>query len=154
FRASCGLYSTFADGAGGYSWIAPSGARIPGFDRVVNAFVMRSLAAEGAPHDTVDAYLLDEIEQGDRDRGSPEYPDATCFAHAAARAWAHLPVAGRTRSAAALIPWLLERQGHGGAFGGPLTTALAICALVDLGYAGDAIDRAAAALVESASPAG
>jgi hypothetical protein len=155
FRASTGAYFTFvADNGVGYAWLASDGRKLVGFDRVVNAHVLRFLAAAGIEDEALAGYLREEIEQGDREAGSPEHPDPVCFAHAAARAWTEMPRRDAAVATAALVPWLLARQNDHGGFGGPLSTALATVALLDLGYAGEALDRSARHLLETVSPAG
>jgi hypothetical protein len=155
FRDPAGTYFTFVSDTGaGYGWISADGRRIVGFDRIVNAHVMRFLAAAGVDDEALAVYLTREIEQGDMTCGSPEHPDPVCFAHAVARAWAETPREDACAIHAALIPWLLARQDERGGFGGPLNTALATLALVDLGYAGDALDRSAHHLLTTVSPSG
>jgi hypothetical protein len=123
-------------------------------DRMVNAYVMRALATAGVADESLAGFLLDEVEHGDRERGSPEVPDPVCFAHAAARAWAAAPRADADRVSAALVPWLLSRQRPDGGFGGALSTACATTALIDLGYLGDGLDRAAQFLLATISAGG
>jgi len=155
FRDPAGTHFTFvAPGGAGYGWIAADGRKVVGFDRIVNAHVMRFLAAAGEEDDALTSYLRTEVERGDRECGSPEHPDPACFAHAVARAWAETPRSDAPAVASALIPWLLARQDEDGGFGGPLSTALATLALVDLGYAGNALDRSARYLMATVSEAG
>jgi hypothetical protein len=155
FRAASGSYFTFVSDDGvGYGWIAADGRRLVGFDRVVNAHIMRYLAAAGVEDEALAAYLRAEIAQGDLESGSPEHPDPVSFAHATARAWAESPRTDAGVVQARLVPWLLSRQDERGGFGGPLSTALAALALIDLGYTGEALDRAAAHLLATGSPAG
>jgi len=154
FRTPAGPHFTFVAGDAGYSSIAADGRKIGGFDRIVNAHVMRFLAAAGDDDDGLAAYLEAEVTEGDRGRGSLHHPDPACFAHAVARAWTETPARDARAIAGSLLPWLLARQDDQGGFGGPLSTALAALALVDLGYAGDALDRASHYLLATASRTG
>lgn len=53
-----------------------------------------------------------------------------------------------------LTPQIVGRQGPDGAFGGPLSTALALAALLDLGYRGPALAPARTALLNGVDPLG
>jgi hypothetical protein len=148
FRAPGGPYWTFVDPAGaGFAWIAPDGRPLAGFDRVVNAHVLRYLAAIGVGDPALDAYLLQEVEDGDFASGTRDYPDPIFFCWVVARAWSERPSSECERIATALIPWLASRQEADGRFGGALTTACAVLALTDLGYQGEIVDAAAEWLV-------
>jgi hypothetical protein len=155
FRQPGGRYATFVARDGlGYAWIAPDGRRVPGADRVVNAHVLRFLTLAGVTDPELAAWLRGDTEPSALDQGSPEHPDPLAFIHAVARAWAAgaWPDAGDL--ARRLVSWLLARQEASGGFGGPLSTALGVQALVDLGHDGPALERAARALLEQASTAG
>lgn len=155
FRTPAGLYHTFtAPDGSGYAWIGADGARIAGFDRVVNAHVLRFVRATGAEPEPLAAYIMSEVEHGEFERGSPEHPDPVSFVHAVARAWTECPAVERGAVRALLVPWLHARQQDDGGFGGPLSTALALAALVDLGDTGDALDRASHHLLTTASDGG
>jgi hypothetical protein len=156
FKTARGPYATFLArqpqrALGGGAAASPHSTTI---DRMVNAYVMRALAAAGVADESLASFLLDEIERGDRERGSPEVPDPVCFAHAAARAWTAAPRRDADRVSAALVPWLLARQRADGGFGSALSTAFATNALVDLGYSDDGLDRAAQFLVATMSAGG
>lgn len=154
FRAHDG-YVTFVAGDGArYAWLDAAGRRVAGIDRVVNAHVLAFLGLAGEAEDALAARLLAEAAGGALEDGSPEHPDPLAFVQAVARAWRRAERPDRARLAQRLVPWTLARRRDDGGFGGPLASALALLALVDLGYDGDALDAAAGQLLDTASPDG
>ncbi len=165
-----GRFFTFVDAAGrGWSTIARDGRRGAGFDRVVNAHVLRFLALAGEPGEPGDlitelaGWLAEEAARGDLAAGSPDHPDPMVFVHAVSRAFAPTGLPGRAEVAAALVPRVLALERPGGGFGGPFATALALTALLDLaaGAEGDLLAPLAerlgalgATLLEHRPPAG
>jgi hypothetical protein len=162
-----GRFFTFVDAEGrGWSTIARDGRRGTGFDRVVNAHVLRFLALAGEPGEPIAGladWLAGEAARGDLAEGSPDHPDPMVFVHAVSRAFAPTGLPGRAEVAAALAPRVLALERPGGGFGGPFATALALTALLDLaaGAEGDLLERLAerlgalgAALLEHRPPAG
>ena len=154
FRAAEGLYFSYvhADGTG-YTWMDERGGPIVGFDRVVNANVLRFLALVGIASPEVQAYLMREAATGDFATGSPDYPNPLAFFYTVARAWRQAYLADRATLAAHLTPQILARETDQG-FGGPLSTAMAVSALLDLDYDGPALERAHAALLRMVEPWG
>ncbi len=151
-RAADGRYFTFLDPHGrGYSSITPEGLPRGGFDRVVNAHVLRFLALAGEDTDELRAYLLAEVEAGDFRTGSTDHPNPLAFFHAVARAWRQPELPDRERLAELLVPRIFELQSPDGDFGGPLSTALAILALADLDSEDDRLLLAGAALTAQAT---
>jgi len=148
FRSPAGPY---------FTWIGPDGRAYNGtdegqqpfgFDRIVNANVLRYLALVGGDVRNVSAYLLNELERHDFQTGSPYYPNPLCFFYMVARAWRQAALPGRDRIASLLVPHVLGLQRADGAFGGPLATALAAATLCDLEYRGPALGAAMAFLLD------
>ncbi len=151
-REHGGRFFTFVESGRGWSAIAADGGRTAGFDRVVNAHVLRFLALAdepageriadplGDPTADIAAWLEAEAAEGDLAAGSPDHPDPIVFLHAAARAFAEPGLPGRHRLAAALPPRLRALERPGGGHGGPLATALALTALLDLSDSDDRDD--------------
>ncbi|MGH2537002.1 MAG: hypothetical protein ACRDHL_06390 [Candidatus Promineifilaceae bacterium] len=149
FRAAGGCYFTFLKPRrGGYAWLDAKGSPVAGFDRVVNADVLRylSLAAGAAESEPLLAFLSQEAAGGAWLAGTPIYPNPLSFPFALARAYRQGHAPEVNGAAAALLPAILARQGAEGDFGGPLSTALAASALLDLGYQGPALAAACRAL--------
>jgi hypothetical protein len=159
-RAPDGRFYTYFDPEGldpegrGFSSLGPRGERRGGFDRVVNAHVLRLLALAGEPAPEALAWLLAEAASGAFEAGTPDHPNPLCFAHALARALAEGGLDDRGAGASALVPRLLARQRPEGGFGSPLGTALAATALLDLGYRGESLAGAARALLAAAGEDG
>jgi hypothetical protein len=155
FRSEQGIYFSYINRERyGYSWMDEAGNPILGFDRVVNTNILRYLALVGAEVDQLIAYTKREVAAQDFHTGSPDYPNPLCFFYMVARAWreAHLP--GLEQIAASLIEPILNLQKEAGDFGGPLSTALALSALLDLGYTGSAVERARLSIIRGARPSG
>ncbi len=131
----------------GYSWMDEQGRPIVGFDRVVNANVLRFFGLAGVEADELMTYLLDEARSGDFRIGSPDYPNPITFFYMLARAWSQAYLPDIEGLAAHLVGPLLEMQAEDGSFGGPLSTGMALSALLDLGYTGEELGRARRALL-------
>jgi hypothetical protein len=140
FRAADGRYHTvLKPGWGGYAWLDARGWPVAGFDRVVNADVLRYLRLAGAaPAELAElaAFVAAEAAGDGWLGGTPIYPNPLSFPFAAGRAWRQAGLPGLEELAAALLPGLLARQAADGAFGGPLSTALAVATLLELELAG------------------
>ncbi|HEY8207055.1 MAG TPA: hypothetical protein VIG99_06230 [Myxococcaceae bacterium] len=80
--------------------------------------------------------------------GAGHYATPLAHAYCAARAWAQARLSRREELAALLVPRVLALQDERGGFGGPLSTALGLSALVDLGHRGPELPRARAALLD------
>lgn len=153
FRSAEGLYFSYVNLARrGYTWMGPQGEPLLGFDRVVNANVLRYLAHVGEATDTLVNYLWNEAAGTDMLAGTLDYPNPLCFFHATARAWHQGDLPERDRMRRLLVPPLLEMQAEDGGFGGPLSTAMALSALLDLGHDGPALDRSAQWLLAHTEP--
>lgn len=114
--------------------------------RAASANALRLLALVGEDVDSrVDALVRQAGEP--LASGAGHYATPLATAYCTARAWtqAHLP--RRDELEALLLPQVLALQEPGGGFGGPLSTALGLSALVDLGYRGPEVRRARAALL-------
>lgn len=152
YRAADGRYFTYIDPHGrGYSSITPEGLPRSGFDRVVNAHVLRFLALAGEDTRDLRTYLMAEAEAGDFRVGSPDHPNPLAFFHAVARAWHQAELPGLEDLAELLVPRILDLQHLEGDFGGPLSTALAILALADLDCRDEHLLLAGAALADQAT---
>jgi hypothetical protein len=151
FRAAEGRYFTFLKPRqGGYGWLNPGGWPVVGFDRVVNADVLRYLClvdeGEGQIRPLLH-FVLSEVESGAWRKGTPVYPNYLSFPFAVARAWRQGGLPEKEEVARQLVPELLAQQQERGDFGGPLSTAFAAAALINLGYRGPALERACRSLV-------
>ncbi len=155
FRSPQGPYFTWMDdGRGGYSWTDAQGRPVVGFDRVVNVQVYRFLVLAGEDVSDLAAYLWHEAASGDAQGGSPYYANPLSFFYILARTWRQVQLPGRAELAHLLVPRIAGLQSETGGFGGPLSTALALSALLDLEYRGPVLERARRALLDSALPWG
>lgn len=151
FRSVDGRYFSYVNRRGqGYSWMDERGKAIVGFDRVVNANVLRYLASVGEDVGILRGYL--ESEAGrleDLRRGTPDYPNPLCFPYCAARAWRQANLAGTDALRESLLPLIFEHREPDGSFGGPLSTAMALASLIDLGYRGPVLGCGKRALLSN-----
>jgi hypothetical protein len=159
FRAPSGRFFTFQRrAAGGYGWMDDAGRPVVGFDRVVNTAVLGWLTATGQadrPHARQLAdQLLEEAASGDLRDGTVLYPNPLSFLYGLSRVWAQGNLPGRARLADVVVPALLRHQGKAGDFGGPLSTAMAATALLELGYSGPERQRARLAVLRALRPHG
>lgn len=152
FRSAKGIY---------YTWIGCNQRpyngldehdRPIGFDRIVNANVLRYLALVGEDVGDLVAYLLSEVAAADFRTGSPYYPHPLCFFYMLARTWRQAQLPGMAEFSSSLIAQILSLQQKDGDFGGPLNTALALSALLDLAYTGPALRKATTSLLLKARP--
>jgi hypothetical protein len=146
FRSAEGLYHTFVlPGRGGYGWWDGAGQPVAGFEPVVNAEVLRFLVVTGARSIGEVAplvrYLRDEVVAAASRPPAGLFSNPLCFFHSVARTWsqAGLPDAGGL--AADLAPRVISMQDESGGFGGPLSNALGVSTLLDIGYEGDELER-------------
>jgi len=148
FRSGDGLYHTFLAGGRGYGWWDAAGRPVAGFEPVVNAEVLRFLALAGARSAAEAAPLVAYL----REQVAGDLPPAGLFtsplvlAASVARTWSQAGLPDAEGLAADLVPRVLAMQDASGGFGGPLATALAVGALLDLGYEGDEVGRGLAAV--------
>jgi hypothetical protein len=153
FRSADDLYFTFVTRDGrGYGWQDETGHRRLGFDRVVNAEVLRYLWLSGDSRLAADAlveFLRHEATDGDVRQGSALYPNPLCFYYALGRAWRQARLPEPARLASAVVPRILARQTAAGDFGNPLSTALAAAALLEFGHEGPALEHARWAMVSA-----
>ncbi|MDQ5822906.1 MAG: hypothetical protein M3441_01675 [Chloroflexota bacterium] len=155
YRGEGGRFYTYVNrDLRAYSWMDEQGRPIVGFDRVVNANVLRFFGLAGVAADELVAYLLDEARSGDFRVGSPDYPNPLTFFYMMARAWRQADLPDIEGVAAQLVEPLLEMQAEDGSFGGPLSTGMALSALLDLDYTGEALDKARHALLHQMSAPG
>lgn len=130
---------------GGYGWLSDEGLPVVGFDRAVNAEVLRFLARLGHPEaGPLAAWLLRETAGAAARRGSPLYPNPVAFAYVLGRALEEPAVPLRAPLAEALLGLLRDLQAPDGGFGGPLSDAMGASAL--LAVAPDGPELAAARL--------
>ena len=155
FRAGEGLYFSYVHhDRTGYSWMDERGRPIIGFDRVVNANVLRYLGLVGVDAPAVRAHLIAESAAADFAVGSHDYPNPLTFLFMLARAWRQARQPDRPDLSRLLVPRVLALQREDGSFGGPLSTAMAMSALLDFDAGGPALARARAALLAQADPWG
>jgi hypothetical protein len=155
FRSAEGIYFSYVTrDQRGYSWMDSQGRPIIGFDRVVNANVLRYLAFIDGQVEPLIAYLEQEVQGGEFRQGSPDYPNPLCFFYMVARAWRQARLPGLQALASEMVPRIVELQTEAGDFGGPLSTALAASALIDLEYEGPALGRARSAILRLSHASG
>ncbi len=152
FRSASGPFFTFLRrGRGGYGWMDADGGPVVGFDRVVNAEVLRYLYATGsdqAPQaERLLAWLMEETARGDLTRGTPLFPNPLSFLRVLSRLLADHDLPGAGPLAERLVSALLRLQTAAGGFGGPLSTAVGADALRHLGHTGPALARAGSAVL-------
>jgi len=125
------------------SGIEASGAASTGQAAAANALRLRALVGE-AVGDRIDALLR---EGQPLLEGAGHYATPLAHAYCAARAFSQARLTRREELASLLLPRVLAlRDGRGG-FGGPLSTALGLSVLVELGHRGPELPRARAALL-------
>jgi hypothetical protein len=149
FRTESGCYHTFLKpGRGGYAWLDSGGWPVVGLDRVVNADVLRFLGPTEDPAELrpLIRWLLDQAEEGGWRDGTPLYPNPLSFAYSMSRTWDLAGLTWRPGARDALLQGVLELQDGSGAFGGPLSTALATATLLHAHHHGPELRRACAAL--------
>lgn len=106
---------------------------------MANCNVLRYLAIAGGETETLEAAILDALTAG-----VAALDDALPLHYAAARAWRHGLLASRSTLASCLLPLALERS-HSSK--GPVSAALAVLVLTDLGASDDAIEPAVSRLL-------
>jgi hypothetical protein len=150
FRAADGRYFTFVDPRGrGYGWMDDNGLPVVGFDRVVNAQVLRFLVLAGhaQPHDIttlVDFLMAELVADPSSATASHLYPNTLCFLYCLGRAWAQARLPMHAEVRARVIARVVDLQQADGGFGGPLSTAIAAVCLRDFDYDGAPLERAVA----------
>ena len=123
----------------------PEAQTLPGIAAAAN--VLRFLALVGEEVDGRIEALLRAAARIRPGQAPGRYANPLAAAYCLARAWsqAHLP--RRDELAARILPWVLARQQDDGGFDGPLSTALALTLLLDLGHRGPETGRARKALL-------
>jgi hypothetical protein len=159
FRAVHGKYYTFyRPGYGGYGWMDPNGRPMQGFDRVVNADVLRYLCLAGLTGDPdteiLVKYLWEELTTTREEDGTPLYPNPLSFYYSLARTWRETGLSGLTELADEMMPHLLRLQGDDGDFHGPLSTALGGLAMIHLDYLGSELQTTRRAILRGLQPNG
>jgi hypothetical protein len=158
FRSSEGPFFTFLKpGRGGYGWLSATGVPVVGFDRVVNAEVLRFLCAtDPASRATASlaGWVVEQLRSGEAEAGSPLYPSPVCFAFVVARALEEAEVPLRADLAAAALALATRLQHEDGGFGGALATAMGATALLGLGAERAALDAARRAVLRACEPGG
>ena len=152
FRSASGWYYTFyRPGRGGYGWLDDLGSPVVGFDRVVNAEVLRCLALLGLSDQQeaqrLSEKLLEEMAQADLSQGTVIYPHPVSFLYALTRAWDQGVLPDRAKMANLLVPWTLALQKEAGDFGGPLSNAMGASVLLNLGYLEEPLHKARQAIL-------
>ena len=151
FRSDAGIYSTFLAPQGdGYGWLDAKGRRVIGYDVIVNALVVDYLALLGEIQDETVAYLRRTFQEGEACQGTVNFPNPVSACYVLTRVWRRARLPGLDEMGETLARQLLARQQSDGGFGGPLSTAMALSALMELGHEGEASAAARAALVRSA----
>lgn len=150
FRSEEGIFFSYLNTQlQGYGWMDDKGFPVIGYDRVINSLILRYLTLIGEEADEVISYLEDEINTQDFQTGSPNFPNPFCFFYFLARTWNQVQLSSLDRISSILIPHLLSLQNDDGDFGGLLSSAMGISALLDLGYHGEAIEKGQAFLIRS-----
>jgi hypothetical protein len=116
--------------------------------------VLRYLALIGEPVEDLAASVVEALRRRDASLTSRRYAQPLVIAYCVARAWAHARLPDRHDVAAILVPAILDLGNETPNFGGPLGTALALNALLDLEYSGSETIGAAQYLLDSALPRG
>jgi len=154
FRSAAGPFFTFLKPRrGGYGWLSEDGVPVVGFDRVVNAEVLRYLCRVGrgatAEATCLAEWLLDQTTGvGARD-GSPLYPNPISFPYVLSRALEETDAPLRQELTEALLDVVLRLQQADGSFGGPLSTAMGATAMLTLGHRGPELAAARLAVLRS-----
>ena len=135
FRSSEGIYFSYINKDHlGYGWMDEKGGPVIGYDRIVNAAVLRYLGLVGGDiHDLI-TYLEYQVNEKDFQIGSRNCPNPLCFFYVLARTWCQAQLPGLRKIATVITPHILALQRESGDFGGPLSTAMALSALLDLEY--------------------
>jgi hypothetical protein len=157
FRSAEGPFFTFLKPRrGGYGWLSDEGVPVVGFDRVVNAEVLRYLHRVGSgatPEATrLTDWLLDEANGPGARNGSPLYPNPIAFAYVLSRALEGPDVPARQSLNEALLLLALRLQQPDGGFGGALSTAMGATALLALGNRGAELAAARLAVLRARGP--
>ena len=157
FRSRDGRFFTFLKpGRGGYGWLSEAGVPVVGFDRVVNAEVLRYLVRVGRGSSpeagSLAEWLLGEARGPDALAGSPLYPNPVCFLFVLARALEGPGAPLRAELSEALLALAGRLQRADGGFGGPLGTALGARALLALGERGERLAAARLAVLRARGP--
>jgi hypothetical protein len=157
FQSREGPFYTFTKPAhGGYGWLDEGGLPVVGFDRVVNAAVLRylcRLSLQATPRAcAMVEWLMGGIESGDLSVGTPLYPNPLSFIYVLGRIHAESGLPMEARFIERLVSALLGLQRSTGDFGGPLSTAMGASALLDLGRRGAELERARLAVLRHLSP--
>ncbi len=151
FRSADGPFFTFLKPRqGGYGWLSDEGVPVVGFDRVVNAEVLRYLARVGrgaTPEaSSLADWLLGETTGTDALTGSPLYPNPVSFVYVLGRALEESDVPALNE---ALLRLVLRLQQADGGFGGPLSTAMGATTMLTLGHRGSELDSARLAVLRA-----
>jgi hypothetical protein len=121
-----------------------------GIEFVGRVNVLRYLALVGEPVEALAASVVDALRRRDESLASRRYAHPLVIAYCVARAWAQTGLPGRADVAEVVVPGILGLANDGPDFGGPLGTALALNALLDLDYSGPETIAAAQYLLDSA----
>jgi hypothetical protein len=124
-----------------------------GYDFIARVNILRFLALIGEPVDALAAAVIAALRRRDT-AGTGRYAHPLVMAFCVARAWAHAVLPNRAEVAELLIPDILSRANETPDFGGPLGTALALNALLDLEYSGPETIALGQYLLDSALPRG
>lgn len=143
FAGDEGLYHTFLVDGRGYGWWGGGGEPVEGFEPVVNCEVLRFLLLTGARSASQVEPVIRYLREQAAGRRPPDglFTSPLVLAAAVARTWSQAALPDAEGLAADLVPRVLAMQDASGGFGGPLATALAVGALLDLGYEGDEVGR-------------
>ena len=138
FRSSEGIYFTFINKDNlGYGWMDKAGYPVVGYDPIVNALILRYLAMVGGDIDTLVEYVENGVNSKDFQKKSRIFLNPLCFYYILARTWSRVQLPGLKNLASIFTPQILGLQNEGGDFGGPLSTAMALSALLDFECTGD-----------------
>jgi len=148
-RNEKGLFNTWIGNPSG--WVGIDSRNI---DTVVN---LNALFVFGLAHENIDSvckYIADQVENDGFRRGTVYYRSPLMFAHAFSRAYREGDVKCLQNAVPKMRAAVLSLQNADGSWGNDLETAFGALTLLNLGYRGEALDRAIKVLLARQSADG
>jgi prenyltransferase/squalene oxidase-like repeat protein len=140
------------------TWIGPSadwvGIDSRDIDTVVN---LNALLLFGLAHENIDSackYVVDQVDNDGFRRGTVYYSSPLMFAHAFSRTYNEGGVTCLQNAVPKIRAAVLSLQNKDGSWGNDLETAFGTLTLLNLGYRGEALERAIKALLARQSTDG